>query len=61
MSKIAKSVLGNGSVPKPTTPSAASRVQTAAAIKNGGTVSKGSQASRMQRAAVRNFGKFGSK
>lgn len=60
MSKTGKSALKN-SLPKPTTPATASRVQRAVSLKNGGTVPKGSQASRMQRAAVRTFGKSGAK
>lgn len=46
---------------KPTTPSAASRVQAAAAKQGGGQVAKGSPAARMQSAAARNFGKSGGK
>jgi len=44
-----------------TTPRDASRVQAASAKTNGGEVARGSQASRMQAAAARNFGKSGGK
>lgn len=44
-----------------TTPKVASRVQRATALTNGGTVKPGSVVGRMQRAAVKNFGKPGSK
>ena len=44
-----------------TTPRDASRVQAASAKANGGKVASGSQASRMQTAAARNFGKSGGK
>lgn len=44
-----------------TTPRDASRVQAASAKANGGKVASGSQASRMQAAAARNFGKSGGK
>lgn len=47
--------------PSPTTPKAASRVQRATALTNGGAVKSDSVVSRMQRAAVKNFGKSGSK
>lgn len=48
-------------IPTLTTPKAASRVQRATALSNGGLVKSDSVASRMQRAAVKNFGKSGSK
>lgn len=44
-----------------TTPRDASRVQAASAKAGGGKVASGSQASRMQAAAARNFGKSGAK
>lgn len=44
-----------------TTPTAASRVQKAVALRTGGNVPEGSVVGRMQRAAVRNYGKSGSK
>lgn len=47
--------------PSPTTPKVASRVQRANALTSSGTVKSGSVVGRMQRAAVKNFGKPGSK
>lgn len=44
-----------------TTPKVASRVQRANALTNDGTVKSGNVVGRMQRAAVKNFGKPGSK
>lgn len=45
----------------PTTPSAASRVQSAVARAHGGVVPKNSYAGRLQGAAVKNHGKSGGK
>lgn len=47
--------------PKLTTPRVVARVQGAVARDNGGLVPKGSHVGRMQKAAVRNFGKPGGK
>jgi hypothetical protein len=45
----------------PTTPSAASRVQSAVARTHGGVVPKDSYAGRLQGAAIKNYGKSGGK
>jgi len=45
----------------PTTPKAASRMQSGVAKDNGGTVPKGNYVGRIQKAAKNNFGKPGGK
>ena len=51
----------NTKTANPTTPKAASRVQTAIALATGGSVAKGTYVGRLQGAAASRFGKSGGK